>query len=338
MSHRSARCVESPPVLTGGESTLQGPEYVPNRTVLVDWVSVVFPMSAVQTVEPFVQSVLRLFDGTITEFRSRSSGLHGYRYCVASDIGGVLIAWGGERTADTLFLQLPGDACARVACWTTLREFIRHHAGHLTRLDLALDSFDGKLSLESAVDAYRLGLFNAGGRPPKAKQVGNWLDPHDKDGRTLYIGKRENGKCLCVYEKGKEQGDESSPWVRWEVRLSNVDRVLPLDALTDPLSYWRGSYKLFRDIAPDAEATRIPTRKALERIALDKLSRHAREAYGPLLNVLVRSGATAVEVIDRLQREGVPRRLSAPTAEELIDRGNRLVSELINEELSWHSE
>jgi DNA relaxase NicK len=49
------------------------------------------------------------------------------------------------------------------------------------------------------------------------------------------VGKRKNGKLLRVYEKGKQLGDESSPWVRWELELHNRDRVIPWEVLLEPV-------------------------------------------------------------------------------------------------------
>lgn len=337
----------NPPCLTGGENPSRGalpqaqgyPDELSSedfrtgetRAVIVDWVSAVFPLSAVGPIEPFIKAVRTLFDGTITQFRSRPGGLHGYACSVASDCAGVLIAWGGERTNDTVFLQIPGDACARVACWPTLHAFIEANRGHLTRCDLAYDCIDGEHDLAQAVSLYTAGAFSkAKGRPASCSQAGNWLAPDGK-GRTLYIGKKANGKQLCVYEKGKQLGDAGSPWVRWECRLSNVDRVLPLAMLVDPASFFRGSYPCLDFV--NAESSRIPTRKAQERITVAHLSHYAREAYGPLVDVLARSGATAAQVVEKLRRDAMPKRLSAPTAEELMDRANALVMELVNEEL-----
>lgn len=318
MSRRKAAAL--PPVLTGGESI--------SRCCIVDWVSFVLPESRVGEIEPFIDGVRRLLDGTVTEFRKMPGGLHGYAHAVRDEVASVVIAWGGARTSGTVFVQLPGKACARVVCWHTLREFIEQRGGWLSRVDLAYDCIDGAHGLSLAQRLYRAGKFTKNGRPPKARFID---DCGSNDGCTFYVGKRENGLQLCVYEKGKEQGDKGSPWVRWEVRLSNVRRVLPVEALVDPATYFRGSFPALAFV--DAESTRIPTRKALEAIALSKLTHHAREAYGPLVDVLVRSGRTAAEVIDRIRRPGMPKRLEAPTADELVERGNYLASLAMQEEL-----
>jgi len=274
-----------------------------------------------------------LFDGTVIEFRQRS-GLHGYKFSVVSDNGGIVVAWGGN--ADTVFLQIPGQGCARVRCFRSLHDFILHNCGHLTRVDLAFDDFGGRHDLGLAVELYRAGGFCAAGGGARSgasrvscSQAGNWIDP-DGSGRTLYIGKLANGKMLCVYEKGRQLGDSSSPWVRWEVRIANRDRAIPLEALLEPAEFARGAYPALAFIG--GQEQRIATRRHAERISLAKLTRHARDAYGPLFDVLAKSGVESVELVDRVRRVGYPRRLGAPTDADLVSRCNALLAAALAEE------
>jgi len=301
----------------------------------VDWVSCSFPLSALNgPIGVFLKEVRRLFDGTVTQFRE-GKGLHGYRYTARSDVGGVIVAWGGNN--NTVFLQLPGDACARVTCFALLAEFIRERCGHLTRVDLAFDDFEGNKDVDHAVALYRAGEFCAaaggarsGASRVSCSQAGNWIEPDGK-GRTLYVGKAKNGKLLRVYEKGRQLGDPTSPWVRWEVQLTNRDRALPLETLTEPAAFARGAYPALAFIG-GAEC-RIATRRLSERISVSALSKHAKAAYGPLFDVLRKAGIEAVELVERLRRDGVPRRLHAPTDAEIVARGNALVKDALADEL-----
>jgi phage replication initiation protein len=283
---------------------------------------VVFQAEVCGPIPAFVGMVRELFDGTVTEFISRN-GINGYTGTVVSPVGKVSVAWGGN--GNTVFLNVPGDACARVRCFRTLREFIAYHHGWLTRVDLAFDDLAGDHPIEQAVAFYRAGEFIAGGRPPRISCMGNWIEP-DEYGRTLYIGKRKNGKQLVVYEKGKQLGDGASPWVRWEVRFANVDRVLPLEMLTRPRDYLQAAYPALEFVG-EARGGRIRVRKAQERISVAELTRYASEAYGGLVAFLVGQGAIADQVVESLRRDAVPRRLSAPTAEERARLGNDLVAE-----------
>ena len=47
---------------------------------------------------------------------------------------------------------------------------------------------------------------------------------------------------MRVYEKGKQLGDTSSPWVRWELELHNRDRIIPWDVLLEPGKYLAAAY------------------------------------------------------------------------------------------------
>lgn len=300
--------------------------------VSVDWVSVSLPAARCFTeggIGGFLKEVRRLFDETVQEFRQRN-GLHGYSYSVVSDNGGVVVAWGGNN--ETIFLQIPGDGCSRVRCFASLADFCDVRGGHLTRVDIAFDDFSGVLDLEHAVSLYRGGGFAARGGGARSgasavscSQAGNWLEPDGK-GRTLNVGRLVNGKMLCVYEKGKQLGDSTSRWVRWEVRLANRDRALPLECLTAPASFARGAYPALDFI--DGPECRIATRRIKERISLAKLSQHASDAYGKLLNVLRRDGQSAEQVVKRLRRDGVPKRLTAPSEVEIQDKFNRLMAEI----------
>lgn len=303
----------SPPGNTGGKSP----------TVTIDWVSAVFSFERLGNQVPSIEEVRALFDGTVAEFTPRR-GVHGYSFSQHSKVGNVCLAWGGN--GNTVYLDIPGDACARVEEWGLLEWWIFERGGWLTRVDLAYDDFDGVHPVQEAVDRYRAGDFIAGGRPPKVNCQGNWIDP-DGLGRTLYIGQRKNGKQLCVYEKGMQLGDPGSTWVRWEARFGNVDRVLPLDMLTRPREYLSAAYPALEFLGGGTHA-RVRVRKAQERIAVEKLTEHASSSYGGLVDFLMRQGAIAGDVVTKLRRDAVPRRLSAPTEQERTDRCNALLQDL----------
>lgn len=72
----------------------------------------------------------------------------------------------------------------------------------------AVDDVEGVHTVDMSVELYLSGAFGSGGRRPSCHQNGNWIDP-DGTGRTFYVGKRENGKLLRVYEKGMQLG---IPW------------------------------------------------------------------------------------------------------------------------------
>jgi len=154
---------------------------------------------------------------------------------------------------------------------------------------------------------YQLGGFKSGGRQPNPRQFGNWLTPDDL-GRTFQVGRRENGKLARIYEKGKQLGSPSNPWVRWEVELHAVDRVIPWDVLAHPGYYVAGAYPCFGWIS--AEASRIRTVKEQDAISYGRLKHISSIAYGALINVMLQREGSAERVVELLRRDGVPRRLA----------------------------
>ena len=216
------------------------------------------------------------------------------------------VDYGGNHHKMRARLDLSGTACGLVKEWTAVQDFCSSLALYkLTRVDLAVDCLAGEFGVDDAVEWFHAGEFHAGGRRPRHSTPGDWLDPHY--GRTLEIGRRENGKMLRAYEKGRQLGDSESPWTRFEVELRNIDRDIPLDVLTERDKYFTGAYKCLARIL-EAAAERIRTHQKEGEISLEKLTVYARSAYGQLLHVL-RLKLSAAEVLDELSRPGVPKRL-----------------------------
>jgi phage replication initiation protein len=121
----------------------------------------------------------------------------------------------------------------------------------LTRVDLASDNFNSKITVDDYLEMYKADMFTSRGRPPNVEQAGNWIKPNGK-GRTLYIGNRKSGKLLRIYEKGLQLANgfhEKYPnWLRVELELKNQDRVIPLDVLLRPGQYLAGAYPALADM------------------------------------------------------------------------------------------
>lgn len=236
-------------------------------------------------------------------------GLNGYKYSFDLGESTARFAYGGQR--DTAWITLPGKACALVDNWKPVIDlFSEKRRARITRWDGAVDSYDGTFSIATALDILKQGLFNAGGRAPVLNQRGNWIEP-DGRGRTLYLGRRENGKVLRIYEKGMQLGHQWHPWVRWELEVHNTDRVIPWDVLLKPGEYFVGGYPKALKWA-NFPASRIKTIQKAQTISYVELTKHASTAYGPLLNVMLEVEGSAQAVVDLLVRSGSPKRLQHP--------------------------
>jgi len=142
--------------------------------------------------------------GNLTD---RNKGLHGFQRSLAFDNGGAMFAYGGQN--GKAYLSLPGEACALIRDWGCAYGFCKSLGVTITRWDGAVDDFSGGHSVDEAMALYLSGALGTHGKKPKMRQAGNWMEP-DGSGRTLYIGKRENGKMLRVYEKGKQLGEQTN--------------------------------------------------------------------------------------------------------------------------------
>lgn len=143
----------------------------------------------------------------------------------------------------TIHVNLYGMACtfAQVDWRERMADLCDRHEADLTRIDLALDFFNGFAGgLDRVVNDYKAGLLDVGGRRLKVATVGDWINGRE---RSFYVGSKEAGKQTNVYEKGDQlYGVEAgSPWIRAELRYGNKLRVLPVDMLRRPADFFAGA-------------------------------------------------------------------------------------------------
>lgn len=235
-----------------------------------------------------------------------------------------MIELGGEncRRADgtyTARIELTGAGCRTLSAarcghaqrWLELRAKLESCAGRLTRVDVAADDLLGKYPLKLAQAWYASGEFDQRGQRPKAQLV----DDYDSgDGKTLYVGGKKSEKQLRVYEKGREQGDKDSEWVRYEAQFSASNRKeLPLDLLRDPAGYLLGAYPVLRFL--HCVALRIEITKAAVDATWKSARRHLRRQYGATLNFIARHCPTP-EALDAVIKTCTSHRLPTWATED----------------------
>jgi len=155
------------------------------------------------------------------------------------------------HTSKTVLVTVTGQGAliATLGWETRLQWFLMGVCGWLTRIDFAYDDYDGEIypvrsMRQKAINTEETkGCFQRKGRSPKIELRGAWEqnDPADQ-GLTLYIGSRMSGKYSRIYEKGKQQGQVDSPWVRFEIEMHSSAFQLTLDMLTSPTKYFCGAY------------------------------------------------------------------------------------------------
>lgn len=193
-----------------------------------------------------------------SELNYTGKGLHSYNCCC--NIGSKenllgKVCFGGQN--NTVLVMITGFGCsvAMEGFEANLYEFLKGcKKGYLTRVDLAHDDFNGDYSSVDAADEKESeGFFYLSGTKPKVQQLGDWKY-NLGDGRTLQIGRRQNGKMFRGYEKGRQLGDPDSKWFRCEVELRNQGRDIPLDILINPTEYFTGFYPYTAQLIDDCIA------------------------------------------------------------------------------------
>lgn len=265
----------------------------------------------------FLALLSRIFKRDVTGIEGR--GIFGFDKSVKlfAGVGSRVfpigcIAMGGEAQRGRWMLQFTGSGCQMVRNWSRLGMLLQALDARLTRLDLAVDFLEGEHTVDDAVQMHADGEFTTGGRPPSTSVAGDWLD--GVKGRTLYVGNAANGKMLRVYEKGRQMGDSSSDWVRFEVQLGNRDRVIPFAALTRRDEFLAGCYPALARILGSA-AEKILTEQKGGVTTVGHLMFHLKRSYGKLLGIVSGFDVDAHELIESVTVIGVPRRLAPSTVQ-----------------------
>jgi len=304
----------------------------PNRNInsdpnaaFIDWLNFSFSVDSFYKKFPTVDSITTSGIDVVTAISEKLSEMFGFgvtskceggknfykeSYVIGDGWGFLCI--GGSHQKNTCLIMLNGTGC------TALRErdwqkkvysFLGVVEGKITRVDCTADFFDGEYNLDMAEKQYIDGDFNNGGKEVSARQAGNWLKP-DGTGRTLYIGKKENGKELCVYEKGKQLGgkwaESFKDWVRVELRYGAKDRVIPLDVLLYPGQYLSAGYHPLNFISK--VQCKIKTAKAKAKVDYEKAKAVLKHQFGNLLYAISGVEGSIASVVG----DDVPSRLITP--------------------------
>jgi len=190
------------------------------------------------------------------------------------------IGLGGNK--ETVCVSLSGAGCKWVKDWRVTFNAAVQLKAKISRIDCAHDDYEGKrLDVHALRERAAAGDFCEGGCPPRHRFMS---DEGHGTGSTLYVGGKGH-KELCVYEKGKQMGLPTSPWVRAEVRLYGKHVEVPLDVLLDPGAYLRGAYSVMRELIQGV-CTRLRTIRKQVEVSAEAMVLWMNRQVGPALNVL----------------------------------------------------
>ena len=277
---------------------------------MTDWLNFSFPLEFNSAaINEFYERFIAIVGKKFYPMRDRGMGSNGWSHSYQLGQTKGLFAIGGQK--GKAWVSLPGQACSLISnsSWITLAELLQYYGAKITRWDGAVDNYNGEYSVDYAVELFKQGKFITKGNKPKCRIDGDWIEPNGS-GRTLYIGKPESGKILRIYEKGKQLGDQNSPWVRWELQLGCKDREIPFKVLVQPGQYVAGSYECMSWV--HEESSRVETAKNTAKISYDHMVKHASRGYGKLIAVMLEVEGSAEKVVEMLIREGIPNRLNIP--------------------------
>lgn len=326
---RAGRAAGSPRTVIRGESDHS------QRLAIIDWLRFTFlPSTSTLDALDQLKRYFALWFPLPVNFIPCDKGMYGYKqsYDVmvwkdAQLIRVAIVAMGGTSTGNTMCVDLSGKGCALVSDWQAVYATMQDLDARITRADTALDLMEG-FTLDQFDDLYRAGEFNCGGRIPTRRYMegGHSGDLH-ANGRTMYLGKKANGKELCIYEKGKQLGDPSSEWLRIEIRFGNRDRVIPHDIVLNPTTYFAGGFIALEQLV-DSIKTKIKTEQrdivVEERtIVLKRLTHYLTAAYGKTLYQLAHELKMDYQALyEMLHVPGVPARLEKSVVADGVNRAH----------------
>lgn len=191
------------------------------------------------------------------------------------------VSGGGISQRGTFCFSLKGNGCtfAKPGWEQRLYEFFDPLAAKVTRIDLARDFFDGEYGFDAAYEAYQNDEFSYRGRKPSFDDAGS------KKGfaSTFYVGKRESGKVFRGYDKGHQFKLMDDPWWRAEVELRSSNRVIPLETLIRPASFFAGAYGFTARILENVEPQRIPTLQKVAEASVERTIKWFERTVAPSL-------------------------------------------------------
>lgn len=217
-----------------------------------------------------------------------------------------MVAFGGDQMNGWCQVNLSGAAIQHIAGdgAETLTQAVEDLRGQFKRVDIALTTCDGSVSIKTVEAAHASGGFRSGGRNPKMKEVRSSCVT---DGQTRYIGQREQPKFLRAYEKGYQLANEfalrlkSHGGARIEVEGMKIDdkpvqdifrvelelkpepELFPMDVMTNRDAYFSGAYPYLSTLVESKPQTFQLTAQRQAVAQMDAALMECRRQYGDIL-------------------------------------------------------
>lgn len=224
-----------------------------------------------------------------------------------------VVHYGGQNETIAIEITAEGCMCANSGWEQRLFEFLQSaKRPKITRVDIAHDFLDGEYTPDMAVIDFDNGGFAWTNRKPKSECRGTDWRSNDNTGKTFYVGSRQSSKLTRVYEKGKQLGDKSSHWTRFEIEFKAHDIHIPHDVLLRPGEFLGGAYPICESLFESRIIERIPSVIKTLELTEEKAVFYAKQQVGKLLNYLLQKGFCHQDIIQKLKpnNNDVPKRLN----------------------------
>jgi phage replication initiation protein len=206
------------------------------------------------------------------------------------------MAFGGEAQRGWVSVHLSGTGCQWVGDWGVAQDSLSALPGmQVRRVDVALDTIDpAVVAHDVVVAAHRQGMFSTRGRPPSMRQI---LPEDPAEGRTVYIGQRDQAKFFRGYEKGYElarafpkhvqpshiDGVPIGNLYRCELELKVKDAPLPVDLIDRRDQYFAGAYPFLGHVLKVEPEILVQRREREPELLLQAALARVRQQYGRTL-------------------------------------------------------
>jgi len=291
-------------------------------TSSIDLIKVVFPKSNSKRISE-IKRLLKLWlheigIATSTQkatLRHHSNGVKLFPLDESQDCCGSL-KW--DLNKNKIQLELTGSGCRYVNTshniFLPLYALLSRYQGVISEVDIAVDDLTGKYNLRYVQKAYSAGDYS----PPRGcKPV---KDPKGKYQGTLYLGRNDSAKSMCIYEKWRELGlPESHPfygkWTRHELTLRRKNNhVINFDILVNPDEYFVGAYKLHKRLISNVQPRSPVREKSLELVnSLSRSAAYCKYQHGRVICKVNELTENTQDTIELLIREGSPRKFLLPS-------------------------
>jgi len=238
--------------------------------ILIDWLE--FTMPDDFRIRERFRSLEYYLKTPGCEMVQSDRGMHGYR--TQYRIGRAIILMDGSESMG-VHVILSGQALRELKnSPLDVLHWLLHHAGRVTRIDLALDNVTGELTLARINRAVRSGAVTCRAKTYRRMESG-LISTGQVTGETLYFGSAKSDTQYRIYDKAAEQGLQGH-WVRCEgqYRHENAQRVAQLihDARLDVGTVYCGLLRGFLNVLTPSTTDTNKSRWSVAQWWLDLLS------------------------------------------------------------------